>query len=162
MAALAGVVVAVIALGVSVVALVFSKRTDDRDAILRLFDRMADSHDARRHLYAQAERKYDWWADARGEAQRNEINGSIALLDIIGYYVDREFVEQSAVIDMWAGMIAHVWEAAQPYVHWRRSSEPRLWRYLEDLYAKVPADVRRHYSDLAAQRFAQRPKTASP
>ncbi len=157
MAALASVMVAVIALGVSVIALVFSKRTDDRDVILRLFDRMAETHEARRHLYTQAERRYDWWYDRFGEAQRSEINGAIALLDIIGYYVDRGFIEQAAIVDVWGRTVAHVWEAAQGYIAFRRGTEPDLWNYLDDLYAKVPHDVRQHYANLAAERFVKPP-----
>src|SRR5437764_14734854 len=113
--------IALVALTVSILALVGTRWRDRRQLLIRLHERLVDAELAggRRLLFDAVRRgEADWWV-TMPPADRDAVNTALAFMDIFGYYAAKKFVDERAALDLWAPAIMRAWDAAEPYVVYR-------------------------------------------
>lgn len=118
-------------------------RADGRSVLLKLNEQLAspDAQSGRRLLHQYAEQGLDWWdvSSPEASAARDKINGSLALFDMVGWYVHRRYVRADDILELWAPALVLCWHRAyEPYVKVRRESEGWPgWSHYERLVEKA-------------------------
>ncbi|MFC4610584.1 hypothetical protein ACFO9E_22715 [Streptomyces maoxianensis] len=131
------VVVASVALVVSVGTWLHGRHEKQRDLFLSLHERLThpDFQSGRRILWDEIHHSGDVEVLIRHRPQDfRQVSGAIAMFDILGLYVAKKYVNKDAVLQEWGSTVArtylhgvHVLDACEPEFGWRP------WPHFEEL-----------------------------
>ena len=137
------------AAAIGAVALWRTHRVDRRNLVLKLYEQLIapDMQTGRRLLHQYATSDADWWdvsSDAAAEA-RDKINGALAMFDVVGWYVEKKYVDADAILEVWSPALVRCWyRAYDPYIRVRRETEGwEGWSYYERLVRKAERHLER-------------------
>lgn len=140
----------VVSLVVSFAALAFTgltyrdrRKQDRRDLFLKLHERLvdADLQRGRRLLYSHARTRQEVTELRESHPEQYDlINRSLAMLDVAGMYVDRDYIDKKDFLSLWGPTYGRAWLAAGPFLDERFAglrSGSRGWPYFRSLGAEA-------------------------
>jgi hypothetical protein len=119
LSSLTSLVIALIAVIISIYALNVSRRQDRRDMFLKLHEKMIDPeiHAGRRYLLEHINSETDAVALRRkDEIAYFSINRSIAMLDVVALYVKKNFVAKDLILEEWGEVYRQCYIHARYYI----------------------------------------------
>jgi hypothetical protein len=130
----AALVVAIVALVVSLSAFVFELVSRRRQLLLTIYDKLleADQQRGRRlvHELAESGRSYE----TLDESSRDSVNHAFSTLNVLGYLYERRYVSRQDALLLWGPAASRARRSAQicGFMDYRQSkSEEPVWPYFK-------------------------------
>jgi hypothetical protein len=141
MIAVVSIILSAIAVTFSFIVLIDGRRRNKRDAFLNIHEHLIseDQYRGRQLLLSQT------FDDATIEnltlSDRANISRAMAMYDLLGLYLRRDYLIKDDVIEMWGNAAYRAWLKAQPFVE-RRTRRTGIPAYQNFRY---PADLGERY-----------------
>ncbi|WP_457809953.1 DUF4760 domain-containing protein [Microbacterium aquimaris] len=143
--------VAILALAISIAAVVLVRRSEKRSLFIHLHDLLTspDSQVGRRILHTRmtSERRIDRIFKRRPD-DFDQVNRALGLYNTLGIYAHKGYVSKDEALDHWGGRVRKGWPAIERFLRWRRSrsDDSTMWSYLvwfaQESEANVSCDMR--------------------
>jgi hypothetical protein len=122
MAAVVPIAISILALALSSLVFVDSRRRHRRDLFLNIHEVMisADQYRGRQLLLAGSHDQNS--IERLPDEVRANVSRAIAMYDTLGLYMKRGYLVEKDVFDMWGFPARRAWRAAEPFVERRRNA----------------------------------------
>ncbi|WP_304450848.1 hypothetical protein [Nocardiopsis sp. YSL2] len=137
-AIIAALIGAIAAISVFVADILIRKHSDRRNLLLKIHEEMTEIENQRGRRILIKLLEENKHTRRLEEKDREMVNKSLSLIDIMGYYCRKGYIEESEVLTLWGASFQRILPKAEEFARQMDAEKGEVtWRYGRDLLNKA-------------------------